>query len=1262
MNDTNALIDQLAEAVEALANLPSEYGPPDLAAEQAALQQLSQVVEGLLEAAGAAELLALHDLCALFYEQILQLIAGNKPLTSAQRLGLEEWPTHVMLYLDAPQDPENLGLLVQHLQQPHWPQPLSPEDAQGLLELFGNPLPELADNIADTMPESVVAEAPAEVTASLEPTVSSAELTEFLPEPFDVLPGLAPTDSAEYPSTEAEAAESLPDWEPAPVLAMLSPEAPMADPAPAVAAELPDAEPVAAPVAAALPAAAADAAPEVDPTPADLLPTEATQWVDHASVVPDVVTLEPSEFGDQELPVCVADAGIPSEVSDLRNVTLSMAEQELLELLSAELGLLSETLDSLAQAHQASDPAALSLALENGKELLERIAGACEAVGLAGLGQAMLHIHSQLDTSLQPAHYALLNLWPQQALQYLQAYPATASTHTALLTYLQDAAWHTALEVEAAALLAQQLAQDQLQTEEPGHETPARLQQAQPADVSLAPPTDINPELLESLLQELPEQSGEFSQLIDKLSRGQGLISDLESARRIAHTLKGAANTVGVRGIAVLTHQLEDILEALVKAQTMPGALLADTLLRAADCLAAMSDAVQGNTDAPTDAQAVLQEVLDWANLIDREGLTQANVAAAPTHTAATGQTAPQPLPTATINEDSSPGETGGAQLRVAEHLVDELLRLVGENIILNSQLQDRLDQAKQRLKSSREQSQRFLQLGNELEQLVDIRGLGSQTRMRHSSEFDALELEEYHELHTLSRRLVEAATDAHALQQDFQTDLRSLDQLLEQQTQSQHELEERTLSTRMLPASLLAPRLQRGVRQAARMVDKPIDLHLTGTHTLIDSQVMQTLAEPLMHLLRNAIDHGIEAPAQRVAFGKPEAGQLQVHFSREGQSISVRCQDDGQGLNYVAIRSRAEVRGLVSPNQTLTEEQLTQLILQPGFSTRDDVTQISGRGVGMDVVNTWVQTLKGSLRIQSQAGRGTRFELRLPVSLMTTHGLLTACAGQRYVLAQRGIAQILPLEPDALKRLGKQQVYRHEQVYYPTANLPALLGLPEETLRTVLLVDTETGPRAVLAPILTTGREWVIKKLSRLIPTLPGLLGATILGDGGIAAVLDLPDLLRSAPSQSSSGAAGPLATTHRATTPVHALRALVVDDSLSARRALMQTLQDAGFAVGGARDGMEATQMLAQQRPDILFVDLEMPRMNGLELAHHVRNQPELRHLPILMITSRSTQKHRAEAEQAGVNYYLTKPFQDREVIEQAQRLLLQVQEKAG
>ncbi len=1239
MNGTDALIDQLAEAVEALASLPSEYGPPDVAGEQAALQRLSQVVETLLGGAGEADLLALHDLCALFYEQINQLQASGVQLTPAQRLGLEEWPTQVMLYLDAPQDPENLRLLIQHLQQPHWPQPLSAEDAQGLLDLFGGDaaLPDAAaPAAAPDSPVAGTASAPDTPVPSAGPEPTAPELP--------VLAGLLPDEPTGLPEPGPFAgAEDRVVLEDAPPAGDNPDEAPLmpAWPETTASAETPpDAVPEAV-------VWSASVAGDASDTP--LADSVDAAWVPPPE--PELETVTPELTGLNE-----ATEAVTAETSDLRATSLSMAEQEMLDLLSAELGLLSETLDTLAQVHE--DPNALGLALENGKELLERIAGACEAIGLTGLGLAMLQVRSQLDQPLTAAHHALLNRWPQQAMLYLQTYPDTVQASAALLEYLHDSAWPTALDTEPGQALAEQLAQNRLQTEEPGQETPARLQQASAEAVSLTPPADINPELLDSLLQELPEQSGEFSQLIDKLSQGQGLISDLESARRIAHTLKGAANTVGVRGIAVLTHQLEDILEALVKAQTLPGVLLGETLLRAADCLAAMSDAVAGNADAPDDALAILQEVLDWANLIDREGLAQANAATAPTRLATPApQAAPAPSTITPAREEAS--ESGGAQLRVSETLVDELLRLVGENIILNSQLQDRLEQARQRLRSLREQSQRFLQLGNELEQLVDIRGLGSQARLRHNDAFDALELEEYHELHTLSRRLVEAATDAHALQQDFQTDLRSLDQLLEQQTQSQHELEERTLSARMLPASLLAPRLQRGVRQAARMVDKPIDLHLTGTHTLIDSQVMQTLAEPLMHLLRNAIDHGIEAPAQRVAFGKPEAGQIQVHFSREGQNISVRCQDDGQGLNYAAIRSRAEAHGLINPNQPLTEEQLTQLILQPGFSTRSDVTQISGRGVGMDVVNTWVQGLKGSLRIHAQAGRGTRFELRLPVSLMTTHGLLTRCGDQRYVLAQRGVAQILPLEAAALKRLGKQQVYRHEQVYYPTASLPGLLGLPEETLRTVLLVDTESGPQALLAPSLLAGREWVIKKLSTLVPPLPGLLGATILGDGGVAAVLDLPELIRTV---------GGGTTTRRQTTTAglaskaRALRALVVDDSLSARRALMQTLQDAGFAVEGARDGMEATQMLAQQAPDILFVDLEMPRMNGLELAHHVRNQPALHRLPIVMITSRSTQKHRDEAAQAGVNHYLTKPFQDREVIEQAQRLLAQDQDKAG
>jgi len=419
-------------------------------------------------------------------------------------------------------------------------------------------------------------------------------------------------------------------------------------------------------------------------------------------------------------------------------------------------------------------------------------------------------------------------------------------------------------------------------------------------------------------------------------------------------------------------------------------------------------------------------------------------------------------------------------------------------------------------------------------------------------------------------------------------------------------------------------------------------------------------MVDPLMHMLRNAVDHGIESPAERQRLGKPPVGRIELGFEREGNSILIRCQDDGAGLDLAAIRRTALERGLIMADQPLTDEELARLILLPGFSTRGGATQTSGRGIGMDMVHSRLLAMKGSLRIQTRAGRGCLMELRLPVTLISTHALLVRLRDHMLAIADRGIEQILYSGVGSIQHLGKITTFRMGEEVYELTSLDALFNLPPDhrthrrTTPSVLLVREETGAlHAVLAQEIVDSRDLVVKHMGQYLPKLNGIVGATILGDGSVVPVLDLPELLRApvagAPARALAGAAAPLT----ASTP-HRPFVLAVDDSLSVRRALAQFVQDAGFEVRTARDGLEAIEIIKGKRPDLVVADLEMPRMNGLELTAHLRANQATRQLPVIMITSRSTEKHRREAETTGVNVYLTKPFMEDELLGHIHQLL--------
>ena len=928
---------------------------------------------------------------------------------------------------------------------------------------------------------------------------------------------------------------------------------------------------------------------------------------------------------------------------DCDNVAIN---ETLVELLRTELSELADSLaDELAplldpdSAHETWKPA-----LETYNAKLQQLAEAADTIGLTGLAQVYQQlslnqntwaVHTQPITGEQQA---LLLGWPTLTLDYLYT-PTDTQLCSALVLYLQDRNWPRPLaEADASALLTQ-LSNIRLSAEPtPG---PQRQQQAQPEDVSLVLPEFAQPELLDSMLQELPAQTGEFSRLIQRLVAGTGSLQDLNQAQRLAHTLKGAANTVGIAGIANLTHHTEDILLALTEQGVLPSTALADALSQVADCLEAMSEKLLGVGPAPDDAQHIMQTVLDWANQIDQHGLPDdAEPASQPSPTPFAINQADDPSPTTAISE------SGPAPLRVPSTLIDNVLRLVGESMILSTQLQEHRTLQHEQSKATQDHDQRLQDFALRLEQFSD-------TAREHSYS---------HELQTLSRQLQELAKDGHAMRAQAHAHQSDLETLLISQQRLLSELQEAVLRTRMIAVQTVIPRLQRSVRQTCRLADKSVELNISGAETLIDNTVLNQVLDPLMHILRNAIDHGIEDPATRQTLGKPAQGHIELSFSRESNTIAIRCRDDGRGLDYDAIRRTAETRGLLAPQQAADEQDLIQFILQPGFSTRTAASQVSGRGIGLDAVYNQLLAIKGSLQIESSSDQGCLIELRLPVNLIATHALLIRAQQQLYAVADRGIEQVIHLSSGKLLHSTSGREFELDAERYPVIELERLLNLPAERRKTerhsrpLLLVRDDTGHcQAIMVEAIVDNRGVVVKNLGDYVPQLPGILGAAILGDGSVAPVLDMPELLRAPPALMPSMRILPAT---KAEPPIYkdseAPQILIVDDSLSMRRSLEQLLGDIGFVVRTASNGLEAIELLSKSQPDAIITDLEMPRMNGLDLTAHVRARPATAQLPVLMLTSRSTAQHRQRATQAGVSAYLNKPVVEDELIYQLQKFM--------
>jgi chemotaxis protein histidine kinase CheA/ActR/RegA family two-component response regulator len=929
---------------------------------------------------------------------------------------------------------------------------------------------------------------------------------------------------------------------------------------------------------------------------------------------------------------------------------LSAQARELLQLIAAEFEQVTAELAASLQAllDDNTAPAQHSEVVAAYTSTLERFASVFESIGLDGLSAMFNGIRDFLqtrDVNTPPSDEQQFWLaeWPAHVLNYLSDPKLHAQT---LIAHCQAEASPLPQDPEAVRQLTERLSHPHIDTGE--DEASPRQTVAEASDVSLQLPDDVNQQLLDSLLQELPHQTAEFSRVIANVVHGKGSLQDVETAQRVAHTLKGAANTVGVAGIANLTHHIEDILLAFTRQKVLPVTPLTDTLQDAADVLEMMSETLLGVGSVPQQqALAVLQQILDWANQIDLNGLPEATPVSADDSTPLAMQEDKTTLPAAS---DSS--------LRISMQSVDETLRLIGESMIVNAQLQDGLRRALMQNKAVHAQSTLFQQLAFELEQLIDVRGMHTLFGGVTDITFDALEMDQYNELHTLTRRMVEAATDARALTQVAEDELKNLEALSHQQKRHHKDTQDVVMKTRMLPVQTIVPRLQRSVRQTCRLTGKLAELIVSGAQTLLDNDILTGLADPLMHVLRNAVDHGIELPELREQKGKPRSGTITLDFAREGEHILIRCRDDGAGLDYAAIRRVAVAKGLVTETAEPSTEELTRLIFVAGLSTREETTQMSGRGIGMDAVLTQIAKMKGSIKVASDAQQGTQIEIQLPITLVTLHGIMSLAGDQVMAVSNRGVEQILYADAGEVVQRGNKLSYLYKDECYTAYFLEDLLDIPRSTAqaddlkRPALLLNSGEGNKAVvLVEKIVATQDIVIKKLGQYVPPLTGVEGVTILGDGSVAPVIDLTVLVAAfddityVPRIEHSDLSG-----IQFGTP----KVLVVDDSLSARNSLAEFMQDSGYRVFTARDGVEAIDQLEEHAPDILLVDMEMPRMNGLELTSYVRANQATQNLPIIMITSRATDKHRREADKAGVNAYMIKPYTETELLDQVEAQL--------
>lgn len=768
----------------------------------------------------------------------------------------------------------------------------------------------------------------------------------------------------------------------------------------------------------------------------------------------------------------------------------------------------------------------------------------------------------------------------------------------------------------------------------------------------------VDPELLEAFSEEAGELLASSHQAIKQWQSTQD-DDALMQLQRDLHTLKGGARLAGVNPIADLTHHVESLMLFVFEEAHATDDAFFDLLQRCQDQLTVMQEQLSAQQTIHP-AGSLIAEISRFITGTDvvipapSEKLsTVIPPAVIPTHKAAVQVEAPPPV--------LNPTE----QIRVRADLLDYLSNFAGEVSISRDRVTQQHQALRQQLGEMEDTVSRLHEQLRKLEIETETQILYryEDNAADHIAEFDPLELDRFSTIQQLSRSLSESVIDMNEISQSMNELVRETDVILLQQSRLNTDLQQGLMDTRLLPFSHIVPRLERIVRQSSAETGKQAELLVEGAGQELDRAILDRLVAPIEHILRNAIAHGIEPPEQRQEKHKPTAGQLKMILTREGSEIVLTLQDDGQGLNVEKIREKALALGLITEDNMPADDALMQLILSSGFSTAESVSQLAGRGVGMDVVNSEIRALKGRLFIASTVDQGAKFTIRLPLTLSLIQALLVTAHRQQFAIPLASVKAGERIAAGTIRSLlgTHQPQYQFNGEKYDFVPLSHLLGqplhLPEDNRQPLpLLLYRSGGMRvALLVDAINSNREIVIKSVGRQLAHINALNGATILGDGRVVLILDIATLIDNYKSQNQGiTPAAPNEALLQQQVENRQPIAMIVDDSITMRKASGSLLNRLGFEVLTAKDGIEALAQLHEKQPDIILLDVEMPRMDGFEFASIVRNDSRFRHLPIIMITSRTGDKHRERALGIGVNDYLGKPYQENELVAAMKHLL--------
>ena len=749
---------------------------------------------------------------------------------------------------------------------------------------------------------------------------------------------------------------------------------------------------------------------------------------------------------------------------------------------------------------------------------------------------------------------------------------------------------------------------------------------------------DVDRDLLPIFLDEARELVPAVSDGVRRWKANPADPTPAVDLRRHLHTLKGSARMTGLMRLGELAHVLETRLadmEATASPAERDFEEAEDRIDRFSVALERLSRGEDLQDLVPLEVP--VSEVFEQ----QKDKATPLAMIAAAAETKARQQELPPEL-----------RELRTALLRVNADLVDQFVNEAGELSIARSRIEGEMAAFKRALSDLSENVARMRAQIREIE----IASEGQmQSRLKeqeeHGAAFDPLEFDRFTRMQELTRFLTESLADVITLQQGLQKNIDETELAILLQARLNRDLQQGLMGVRLVPLANLADRFYRVVRQTAKDVGKKANLELKGIRVELDRSMLEKITAPFEHLLRNAVAHGIELPRERTDAGKPEIGEIAIDAVQRGNEVVLSVTDDGGGLDYARIRERAVELGLLDAGEELPDVAVAQFIFWPGFSTAREITQVAGRGVGMDVVKSEITSLGGRMELASTPGRGTTFTITLPLTLAVSQAVMLRAGDRLYAVPSVMIDQVQEFKGTQYVEAFERGEVLWKDNRYPLRSLNALLGLPDSVVPPrqipVLLLRSGIQRAAVRVDEIVGNREVVVKTIGPQLARLAGVAGATVLGNGQVVLILNPVNLVHRRPSAGDAvQVAIPEAPAPVETKPAVPL-VMVVDDSLTVRKITGRMLAREGYEFVTAKDGVDALQQLQDVRPDVILLDVEMPRMDGFEFARNMRADESTKSIPIIMITSRTAEKHRNRALELGVNEYMGKPYQEEQLL---------------